>query len=63
MKGFIEVTTDDGQKNIINVAHIVWFFPVFKGKKTCLALAEFPRFIVNESYDELKAIIAKAVQQ
>ena len=61
MKGFIEVTYQGPYT--ISVNQIVWFSATCDGKKTTLVLSNGARLIVDESYDQVKTLIAKAVQQ
>lgn len=62
MKGFIEVTYQETAKYTINVSHIIWFVSISNGKKTGLTLQNNVYFVIDESYDEIKAKIEKAVQ-
>jgi len=64
MKGFIEVTIE-GQKYCVNVSYIIRFNKV-PSNKTVLYLrgnCSFSVLAVNESYDEIRARITKAVQE
>jgi uncharacterized protein YydD (DUF2326 family) len=64
MKGFIEVTYKGEAKYTININQIIWFCTyALNGGKTTLILHDGTRFIADESYDEVKELIAKAVQQ
>lgn len=62
MKGFIEVTYQSTAKYSINVNQIVWFSATCDGKKTSITLQDCTRFTIDESYNEVKARIEKAVQ-
>lgn len=62
MKGFIEVTYQGTAKYTINVSRIVWFSATCDGKKTSIILQDCTRFTIDESYNEIKVKIEKAVQ-
>ena len=62
MKGFIEVTYQGSAKYTINVNQIVWVSATCDGKKTSLILHDCTRLTVDESYDEVKARIVRAVK-
>jgi len=63
---FIEITTDAGFKGSVNVDQIVFFSPLFDNvpaAKTRASVIGFPSGAtqrVMHSYDELKAMIARA---
>lgn len=59
MKNFIEVTYQGNAKYTINVNQIVWFSAPPSGKTT-LVLFDGTRFTIDESYDELVALIEAA---
>lgn len=61
MKGFIEVTYQGSAKYTINVNQIVWVSATCNGKKTSVVLYDCTRLTADESYDEIKARIEKAV--
>lgn len=60
---FIEVTYLGTAKYTINVSRIVWFSATCDDKKTSITLQDCTRFTIDESYDEIKAKIEKAVQE
>lgn len=66
MKGFIELTYQEQYKYTFNVAQIVWFCPTTDGKRTILFLnagKDGTQFIMSESYEQVKKLIAEAVAE
>lgn len=60
MKGFIEVTTNDG-KRLVNISGILEVIPEEEGATIVFAECEFKSHQVLETYGKVKELIKKAL--
>lgn len=63
MKGFIEITTTDGLRHLVNIRHIVEVHGnnVYTDDFAPFA-TDFPHFACVESYEEIRDKIAEAAE-
>ena len=62
MEQFIEVTNLDGDKLVVNISHIIRIEPQRDGK-TLITLIDPKALYVQESYQEIKALLFISTQE
>lgn len=62
MKGFIEIHTQDGKTHLVNIQHIVEVDGSTIYTDDLMYECDYPHFECEESYEEIKDKIARALR-